>query len=83
MREGPGASQATAPVDSPPPENFEVINKIVLAMAHVVQEAIRCRYVRQLNNKYGAQACGCSQSEYQKRVTRGIEFAAGAFSFAA
>ncbi len=82
MREGPGASQSTTAIESVVPESFERVNEIVLSMANAIQEAVRCRYVQRLNNKLGSQACHCSQAEFQKRVTRGIDYTAGAFTFA-
>ncbi len=82
MREGPGASQGTAPIDPPLPVYFETVNSIVCKMDKSINEAVYCRFVKHMNDRKGSSECHCSKSEFRNRIERGIIFTAGAMSFA-
>ncbi len=81
-REGAGASQPTAQVIPDPPRDYDKVTRVVLSMQSPVQMAIRCRYEDGQTNVNGAHKCRCSEAEFQKRVQRGIDYTAGAFTFA-
>ena len=81
MREGFGASQATAPAEYNPPTYFETINKVVQHMEPSLRQAIYCRFYGRERDVHGAKLCKCSKSEYRNRVDRGIIFTAGAMTY--
>ena len=82
MREGPGASQSTSPIDSYVPEYFETVNSIVCKMEKSINDAVHCRFVRRMSDKSGSESCKCSRTEFRSRIDRGILFTAGAMTYA-
>ena len=81
MREGAGASQATAPSEYSPPVYFETIDRIVSHMEPLLRQAIYYRFVDRLKDAEAAGKFKCSKSEYRNRVDRGIIFTAGAMTY--
>ena len=80
MREGAGASQATVPIDTPVPDGFESVNRVVLQMERTVKAAIYERYVHRHIDKQAIQVCHCGRTEYRNRLNAGAMFLAGYLS---
>jgi len=78
MKEGTGASQATAPILVDVPEDIASIDRVVLAMDDKIRLSIEQKYIYRNYDKSGAKYCRCSKSEYRNRIKQGVAYVAGA-----
>ncbi len=81
MKEGPAASQSTAPVDYSPPPEVQIIDKIMPKLPQRFKTVLELRYAHRLSIRKGCKKMGLRKDAFASLLREATQRVAGCLDF--
>lgn len=77
IHEGPGAGQATAPIEYSPPIEVKVVDNIIPVLPQALQDILFLAFVHKVPVRKGGAVMGVTKSRYAEMVKQAVQRVAG------